>query len=271
MLCEQDSSQVRLRIEAARAALAEAEVLRVQAEREWERQKRLFAIQSVSEKAYENARFEVEALGKKVERLRTERLVLEDQQRKKKIRAPLAGTVIRRHAQPGQWLGEGQPVVTVVVLDPVRVMVPVPERHIAQVRTRSDARVVFDALKGETFEGLITAVIPSADPGARAFPVRIEIPNPGGRIRGGMLGRVSLPVGDSYRALLVPRDALVLGGPEPFVYVVNERHARQVTVRPGRGHRGLIEVQGDLKPGMEVVVRGNERLRPGQPVRRQGG
>ncbi len=54
-LCEQDASQLNLKIEAAKSGLAEVKILYTQAKREWERQKKLFAINSVSEKTYENA------------------------------------------------------------------------------------------------------------------------------------------------------------------------------------------------------------------------
>lgn len=266
VLCLQDTSQLRLRIDAAGASLAEAKVLLARAEREWVRQKRLYAIQSVSERAYENARFEVQALRKKVERLGVERRVLEDQVRKKTIRAPVGGYVTSRHVEIGQWLGEGKPVVTLAVLDPVRLVVPVPERHIAGIRRGDSAQVRFDALPGRTFQGLIQAVIPQAEAGARTFPVRIEIANADAAIKAGMLGRARIPLGEPYQALLVPKDALVLSGEQTAVFVINDRHARLVRVRAGRAHGSLIEIVGDLTPGAAVVVRGNERLRPGQPV-----
>jgi len=65
--------------------LAEAEVIQAQAEREWERQQRLFSIKSVSEKAYENAKFDSDAALKKVARLKADLHALDDQVRKKKI------------------------------------------------------------------------------------------------------------------------------------------------------------------------------------------
>jgi len=266
-LCEQDASQLNLKIEAAKSDLAEAEILHAQAKREWERQKKLYAIKSVSEKAYENAKFTVDALQKKVARLRSELLLLKDQLRKRMIKAPVSGYVVERHCLVGQWLGEGEPVATVVVADPIRVRVPVPERYVRYLKKGDPAQVTFDALPGRTFEGKIFSVIPRADEAARTFPVRIEIPNPNAVIKSGMLGRATLPIGDSYKAILVPKDALVLGGTGAAVYVIVNESARLVPVKTGSAHGDLIEVEGDLKDGLNVVVRGNERLRPGQPVR----
>ena len=265
-LCEQDASQLNLKIEAAKSDLAEVKILYTQAKREWERQKKLFAINSVSEKAYENAKFNVDALQKKVARLRSELLLLKDQLRKRMIKAPVSGYVVERHCLVGQWLGEGEPVATVVVADPIRVRVPVPERYVRYLKKGDPAQVTFDALPGRTFEGKIFSVIPRADEAARTFPVRIEISNPNAVIKSGMLGRATMPIGDSYKAILVPKDALVLSGTGAAVYVIVNQSARLVPVKTGSAHGDLIEVEGDLKDGLKVVVRGNERLRPGQPV-----
>ncbi len=266
LLCEQDNSRLMLDIEAAKYALSEAKILRAKAKRDWERQEQLFDINSVSGKAYDDARFNYDASRKKVNRLRAVRKSLEDQLKKKQIKAPVSGYVVKRHCQVGQWLGEGDPVITLVVPDPIRFMVPVPERYVPSIKKGNQAVVTFDALPGETFRGKIEAVIPKADAGARTFPVRINISNPKGEIKPGMLGRATLPAGDPHKALLVPKDSLVLSGNRKVVYVVIDQTARLVPVETGAAHGPLIEVKGDLKAGLKVVVRGNERLRPGQPV-----
>jgi membrane fusion protein (multidrug efflux system) len=145
-------------------------------------------------------------------------------------------------------------------------MVPVPERYVPAIKKGDQAEVTFDALPGRTFKGAIDAVILRADEAARTFPVRIKISNPDGAIKPGMLGCATLPAGNLHRALLVPKDALVLSGTRKTVFVVINQTARLVPVEIGAAYGPLIEVKGDLKPGLEVVVRGNERLRPGQPV-----
>lgn len=267
VLCVQDADQLKLRIKAGKAALAEEAVLQAQAHREWERQKRLFAIQSVAEKAYQDAQSAVDASKNKLARLQAELLVLEDQLNKKKIVAPVSGYVIVRHCLVGQWLGEGDAAITLAVLDPIRATVLLPERYISSVKKGARAEVAFDAIPGRSFKGLIVAVIPRADEAARTFPVRIKIRNPKGEIMAGMLGRVTLPVGNPHRALLVPKDALVLSGSRASLFVVENQVARLVPVKHGAAHGALIEVEGDLRAGLKVVIRGNERLRQGQPVR----
>jgi RND family efflux transporter MFP subunit len=266
-LCAQDTTQLKLRIEAARADLAEAQALSAQAEREWNRQKKLFAINSVSERAYEDAKYRAEAARNRVASSKAALRALQDQLESREIKAPLGGYVVERHCLVGQWLDEGEPVVTLVVPDPILFRVPVPERYVSFIKKGDTARVTFDALPGRTFEGKVFAVIPRADDAARTFPVRIEISNPAGEIKAGMLGRATLGVGTPQKAMLVPKDALVLSPRGKAVYVIENQLARLVPVNTGAEHGALIEVQGDLQAGSQVVVRGNERLRPGQPVK----
>jgi hypothetical protein len=81
-----------------------------------------------------------------------------------------------------------------------------------------------------------------------------------------------LAVGQPEPALLVPKDALVLGGPSPVVYVVRadpqtqQPSAVPVPVQVGVAAEDLIQVSGELQAGQRIVVQGNERLRPGSPV-----
>jgi RND family efflux transporter MFP subunit len=265
-LCEQDSTQLRLRIEAAKAELAEAEVLQAQAQRDLARQKQLFEIDSIAEKSYDDAKFGSEAARKRVARLKAVLASYEDQFKKKKIKAPVAGYVVKRFCLVGQWLGEGEPVATLVVPDPIRFRVPVPERHIPSIHKGDSAQVTFDALPERFFEGKIDAVIPRADAAARTFPVHVRISNADGLIKAGMLGRVALPAGKPRKALLVPKDALVLSGAGAAIYSVDNDKVRRVGVRMGAEHGALIEIEGEITAGSKVVIRGNERLRPGQAV-----
>lgn len=266
-LCVQDASQLSLKIEAARAIVAEGVANQTRAEREWERLKRLYSIKSVSKKAYEDAQFEAEAAVKRVARLQVELYILLDQVKKKVIYAPVSGTVVERHTLVGQWLSKGDPVVTLIVLNPIRVMVPVPERYVSRIKRGDSSKVIFDALPDRRFKGVIDAIIPKADRAGRTFPVRIEIPNPKGTIKAGMLGRATFAVGNPHKAILIPKDALVLSGTGKSVYVINGQAAHLVQVKTGPAHGSLIEVKGNLKAGQKVAVRGNERLRPGQRVK----
>lgn len=106
--------------------------------------------------------------------------------------------------------------------------------------------------------------------------MKVRLANPktedGHVLKSGMLARVTLAIGPPVQALLVPKDSLVLGGPQPSLMVVTTNpETKQETVRPvpvqlGVTDGSLIQVTGNLAPTDKIVVIGNERVRPGQPI-----
>ncbi len=188
------------------------------------------------------------------------------------------GYVTSRRTEVGEWVSRGDPVVDVVSLDLVDVKVHVLESQVPHLRIGASVRVEITALPEQILTGTIASIIPQADPRTRTFPVKIRLRNTITRgdplIKSGMLSRVTLPTGALTRALLVPKDALVLGGRGgPLVYLVvadpsdsKKQVARPVPVRLGVAIDSLIQVSGEIRAGQRVVVQGNERLRPGQAV-----
>ena len=128
-------------------------------------------------------------------------------------------------------------------------------------------KVAFDALPDYAITGELVEIIPRADPQARSFPAKVRLPNPDGRIGVGMLARLSVPVGDTFRAVLVPKDSVVREGVSESVFRINaDGVVEPGLVETGQGVGSWVVVRSSLRPGEKVVTRGNERLRPGQPV-----
>jgi RND family efflux transporter MFP subunit len=217
------------------------------------------------------ARAKVEAQQAEVERL-------QEQLERHTMYAPFDGYVAMEHTEVGHWVMQGSPVAEIVQLDQVDVEVGVLEDHVGYLREGTPARVEVGALPKEAFTGQVALVVPKANPRTRTLPVKVRLANrPLGNnvlIKAGMFARVTLPVGAPETAVLVPKDALVLGGATRVIYVVapddpkapEKGKARAVPVELGVADGDLIQVKGDVKPGELVVVQGNERLRPGQEV-----
>jgi multidrug efflux pump subunit AcrA (membrane-fusion protein) len=193
---------------------------------------------------------------------------LEDELERHTVRAPFAGYVVREESEVGEWLAKGAAVAGLVALDEVDVVAPVVEDYALGVRPGMEASVTFGAVPGRTFPGKVVAVVPDADTLARTFPVKVRVANEEGPLlKAGMFATLHLPVGGTEKAVLVPKDALVLGGRSPVVFVVVDGKAVPVPVEIGIAVDGLVQVKGGVTGGQKVVVRGNERLRPGQPVK----
>ncbi len=186
---------------------------------------------------------------------------------KSTLLAPISGFIVRKHVDVGDWVNAGAPVADLVDLDPVFAAGPVGERKIARLRTGLRARATLDAFPGEVFTGEVARIIPQADTRSRSFPVKVRLANARGRLKAGMLARVTVIVASGEPSVLVPKDAVVRRGPDELVFVVSNGQAKAVKVRTGRGYRALLEIAGgDLQPGQQVVTLGNEVLRDGAKV-----
>jgi len=287
-----DDVELRQQIAGAKASLEETQANLTLARREYNRQAALFRRKVSAQQDLDKARYAMIALQFKAKRLKAELKLLEDRLVKTVVPAPFDGVVVERHTQIGQWVAKGGQVMTLLQLHPIDVVVPVPERYIDALRACPEVetavalaqafpfvslnpmcprvRVTFDALKGRVFFGTIAAVVPSGDQNAHTFPVKVRVPNPNLVIKSGMLARVTLAVGRPRRTVLAPIDAVYTTPNQRVVYAVVNGRAMPIPVQTGPVHGRYVEVQGRLRPGMMVVVRGNERLFPGQAVRPVG-
>lgn len=209
-----------------------------------------------------------EQIGRARAQVRAQQAVVDqikDRIDKSSIRAPYSGYIIAKRTEVGQWVIEGGPVVEMLALDRVLARVDIPEKAIIFARQGDAARVWIDAL-GNDFTGKVVHVIPRGDPEARTFPVEIELVNDRQMIKPGMFVRATLSAGPEITSLIVPKDAIVRQGPIRMVYAVRGGRALPVVVQMGLALKEKISITGQIKPGEIVVVRGNQRLIPGQPV-----
>lgn len=199
---------------------------------------------------------------------------LEDRRDRFTVLAPFDGFVATELTQSGAWLQQGMAVAEIVDIDPVEVEVFVPESNIGFIRRGLKCTVRVEAFPGRDFPGEVVQIVPLADARARTFPVKVRVDNPAQdgqhALLPGMLAHVRLPTSSQSQELMVHKDALQLGGPQPVVFKIVDAAAVAVAVTPGVSLDSLIAVEpaGEvlLSEGDQIVVRGNERLRGGQAV-----
>ncbi len=260
------STDLVLRLKAAVAAREKVRANLVFAEKELDRYTKLKDADSIAARKYDEALYQHQSLEQELVRTEAEIAILDHDIEKKKVVAPFAGFVAEEHTQVGEWIPVGGPVVTLVDLAHIRITVDVPERYAVKLVRQSPVQVLVASLSNEPFAGKISAILPEGDRSARTFPVRVRLANPGLKIRSGMEARATFNLGTRKKALLVPKDAIVTAGPNRLVFVVVSGVAQPVNVQVIGYYDGNVAVGGPLKPGDHVVIRGNERLLPGQSV-----
>lgn len=270
VLVELDQVRLKLRLAQAGAVQREANARLAQLRRDLARKQSLFDKKSIPLKGLEDARTDLARQRALAESSRESVKLLEFELRHATIKAPAAGVIVARLVNEGEWVKKGGPLLKLSVLNPIKAVVKVPERYLSHLSVGQQVCSTVDATPGKTYCGTIAAIVPSGDPHSHTFPVQIRVDNPDGRIKPGMLMRMRLEVGAERRALLVPKDALVVATSGQSVFVVIDGKAQPVTVKLLGSFGGSVQVSGKLEAGQPVVVVGNERLRPGQPVREKG-
>lgn len=178
------------------------------------------------------------------------------------LRAPFAGVVVRRAKRAGEWVNGGDEVVQLVDAERLEIETTAP---VALKPYLSRGQTV--QVRGDTQTGSarVRALVPVADMQSRLLRLRLAPLE--GQWLAGQPVRVALPTAQPQEVLSVPRDALVLRRGGNYLFKVNgEAQAQQVFVTLGVADGEYIQVKGELEAGDRVVVRGNERLRPGQAV-----
>lgn len=277
-------------LEAARVRTAEAEA--DLARQELERFEKLKGSAAFPKAAYEDGRQELVRRRSRVReaaaaraRARVQREMAEIELARTTVRAPYAGVVTARHAAPGGYVKAGDPVATLVDDRRLEVEADVPAERVAGLVPGLGVTVELD--DGTRLPATVRAIVPDENPLTRTRPVRftprfasgtgagIEFgigPGPGpGRPAPNQSVVVRVPLTGPGAVASVHKDAVVTRRGQTLVYVADgEPKAARAEVRPvrlGESVGGRFVVLEGVLPGELVVVRGNERIAPGQAIR----
>lgn len=178
------------------------------------------------------------------------------------LRSPIAGLVVERFAEPGEWLGAGQTLLRLVDTNALEVRARAPLEWAAGLAPGSVVQL--RGQRGDRPVG-ISALVPVGDEVSRQLELRVSLEGEGLAV--GSAVQLGVPTAAARPALSVPRDALLVRREGRFVMRVTEDdRAERVEVEPGESVDAWIAVSGALAAGDRVIVRGAERLIDGQRV-----
>jgi membrane fusion protein (multidrug efflux system) len=192
--------------------------------------------------------------------------LMEARSSKTTIRAPFAGTIGLRQVSIGDYVKEGQDIVNLESLDPLKVDFRIPELALSQVRDGQTLQITLDALPDRAYDGRVYAINPLIDANGRAILIRAHVPNRDGKLRPGMFARVRLFTSGSKDTLVVPEESLFPVGDDKYVYKVVEGKAQRQKIEIGARRDGRVEVVNGLTPADVVVTAGVIKLREGVAV-----
>ena len=244
------------------AGVAEARVRLAQAERDYQRWKTL-ADRGVAPRAT------AEQYLAAVETARASVASAQAQKLDRVIRAPFSGRVGISDVAPGTLISPGTAIVSLDDASVIRVDFSVPDRYLATMREGLPIAARPDALPGETFQGRIAQIDTRIDPTTRAVKARAEFPNPGGRLKPGMLVKVAIDQG-MRQASAVPESAVQFEGTQASVFLIAKgpkgQVARRTNVETGLSAGGFVEIRSGVKSGDKIVADGLNRVQDGAAI-----
>ncbi|HVN75408.1 MAG TPA: efflux RND transporter periplasmic adaptor subunit [Thermoanaerobaculaceae bacterium] len=266
-----DSREGELAVEAAKAALLQAEVGQARAERELERTVKLKEYGLATQQNLDDARTARDAAAAVAASARAAVGAAETRLAKSVIRSPMDGVVAYRGVSVGDRVENmgGGPMFRIVDNRVLDLTVAVPSSRSAALRVGQPLEFTADAVPGRTFRGTVMYINPAINETDRSVKLVAEVPNGDDALRGGVFVKGRVLTGRRPGVLQIPRTALLSWDVERHVgdvFVVTGDVAERRTVRTGQTTADSVEVVEGLASGDRVVTRGGFNLRPGDRV-----
>jgi membrane fusion protein, multidrug efflux system len=172
------------------------------------------------------------------------------------VRAPFAGTVAKRHVQPGEKVSLDSSIVTLVDLRQMVLEAAVPAGDIPAVSIGQRARFRVGGFGAREFDGEVQRINPITADGSRAITIYIAVPNPNQALKGGMFAQGALTLDNVAPVLAVPQRAVHEEAGAAFVYTLRDEKIARTAVKIGPAAPGgsFVEVRDGLAAGDRVIV-----------------
>ncbi len=191
----------------------------------------------------------------------------------KRIYAPFAGRIGIRAVDIGQFLAAGTTIATLEQLNPIAVDFYLPQTALRTIRPGMKVDISVDGFPGIEFKGKITALDSAVGTATRMIQIRAMLTNPHDELRPGMFARISIDVGAPHNEITLPKTAIAYNPYGDTVFLAKHdkqsktgKSAEQVFVTLGQTRGDQVAVLKGLKPGDEIVVSGQVKLKNGTPV-----
>lgn len=188
------------------------------------------------------------------------------------ITAPFDGVVTTRNLHPGALIGPAsgqagaQPILQIVDDRRLRLVVPVPEAQVGEMKLGQQVSFTVPAYPAQPFNAPIQRVSHEVDEKTRTMPVELDVDNRNGKLSSGSFTTVLWPLKRSSATLFVPTAAVTSDQQHTFVIRIKDSKAEWVTVQTGQTVGGEIEVFGELRAGDKVVKAATDAIHAGDPV-----
>ena len=172
------------------------------------------------------------------------------------IRSPISGVVAELSVREGMTVMAGTTLFRIVDLSTVWANAEVPEAQAGLLKPAAPAEARVSGFPGEVFKGRLGTILPEVNATTRTLRARIELANPGGRLKPGMFASVSIAPEPGKQVVLVPSEAVIRTGERNVVIVAGGKGFMAADVEIGQEMGGRSEIVKGVKAGEKVVASG---------------
>ncbi len=170
------------------------------------------------------------------------------------VTSPAAGLLAELMVRQGMTVAAGASLARVNGISMLWLEAEVPEAQAGRLAAGQAVEAQLAAFPGEVFRGKVAAILPEANGAARTLRLRVELPNPSGRLKAGMFAQVRLS-GPQREVLVVPSEAVIRTGRRALAYVAEDGgRFRPVAIETGAEDGDQVEILKGLEAGQKVVA-----------------
>jgi RND family efflux transporter MFP subunit len=267
VLVEIEPGRYQLAVRSAQATLERAQASKDDAQRSLTRREKMMAEGIASAEEIDSMRTKSATSSAEVSQAQASVALASLNLRDAYVRAPFEGTIQTRTVRTGQYVQAGTVLATLIQREPLLLRLQVPEHEAVPLKVGGQARFTVRGLDG-TLTAELTHVSEAADPTTRMVQLVGKINSPPEGLRPGAFAEVSIPVGASLDAPVIPQTAVRPSERGFLSFVVEDGKAKERILKLGmRTAEGLVEVKSGVRPGEMLVVRGAEALKDGTLVK----
>ena len=180
----------------------------------------------------------------------------------------LTYAITKKSVSEGQMIKEGDAAYELVIENPLRVWLNIPERFVSEVKPGQEVRVSVASYPGKSFPAKVSRINPMVDSSSRTFQVEAAVPNDDGKLRPGGFAKAEIITEKNSQAVTVSPDAIVrfAGVTKVFIVQGEEKKARSIPVETAMEGPGWVELLTPLPENAKVVTTGQSHLADETPI-----
>jgi RND family efflux transporter MFP subunit len=183
------------------------------------------------------------------------------------VRAPVSGSVAERLVQPGEYIRENTPVVTIVQMNPLKLKTAIQERHAGLITAGQTVEFIVEAFPDRKFTGRVAYVSPAVDQTTRTFPVEALVENTDRVMKPGFFAKGVVRTHLDTNVLVAAEETISTLAGVSTVYVIEAGKARQQQVTLGARQGKLVEITSGLKGDETLATTNLNQLATGVAIR----